>query len=144
MEGLYVLLQAESCVLPLWSQKFNKQWSMITKKIVTQNGCGSSCASLYIFKNINRGQPLLAKRALVFGWKIPLLAIYEVYYMVPFLVPNENRSMKQGWDGIGEDIFVVVILASNTINWLPLFHLRETPFVELVSYQSIIPFPIYL
>ena len=35
---------------------------------------------------------------------------------------------------IGEDIFVVV--ASNATNWLPLFHLQETPFVELVSYHN--------
>ena len=58
------------------SLKSKVQQRMITKKI-SKNGCGSSCGSLYIFKNINRGQPLLAKRALVFGWKIPLLAIYE-------------------------------------------------------------------
>ena len=51
------------------SPRSKVQQRIITKKI-TKIGCGS----VYNFKNFNRWQPLLVKRALVFGWKIPLLS----------------------------------------------------------------------
>ena len=57
-------------MLRVVSPKSKVQQRIITKKIAN-DGCGS----LYISKNVNRWQPLLTKRALVFAWKIPLLAI---------------------------------------------------------------------
>ena len=56
------LLLYELKMLRVASPKSKVQQRITTKKI-TNNGCGS----LYIFKNVNRWQPLLTKRALVFG-----------------------------------------------------------------------------
>ena len=49
--------------------------SKVQQRITTKKIANDGCGSLYISKNINRWQPLLTKRALVFAWKIPLLAI---------------------------------------------------------------------
>ena len=63
------LLIYELNILRVSSPRSKVQQRIITKKI-TKIGCGS----VYNFKNFNRWQPLLVKRALVFGWKIPLLS----------------------------------------------------------------------
>ena len=48
----------------------SKVQQRVVIKEITKVGCGS----VYNFKKFNRWQPLLVKRALVFGSKIPLLS----------------------------------------------------------------------
>ena len=56
------LLIYELNILRVSSPRSKVQQRIVTKKI-TKIGCGS----VYNFKNFNRWQPLLVKRALVFG-----------------------------------------------------------------------------